>query len=51
MKTFREHLKEDKVVGTATSNAVEDSNIGTVNLKDPNVLKRVNNNSRWHIIH
>ena len=50
MKTFKEHIKEGKSqakygageVGTSTSNAVEDSNIGTANLKDPNVLKRVN---------
>ena len=50
MKTFKEHINEGKSqakygageVGTSTSNAVEDSNIGTANLKDPNVLKRVN---------
>ena len=53
MKTFKEHLKEGNVksnankygagtTGTSTSNAVEDSSLGTANLKDPSVLKRVN---------
>ena len=31
MKTFKQHIKEDgKMVGTATSNAVEDGNIGVI---------------------
>ena len=53
MKTFKEHLKEGNVksnankygaatTGTSTSNAVEDGSLGTANLKDPSVLKRVN---------
>ena len=44
MKTFKEHLKEGngKIVGTSTSNAVEDGNMSTANLKDPSVLQRVN---------
>ena len=45
MKTFREHLKEDKsasAVNVQTSNAVEDGSLGTANLKDQRVLDRVN---------
>ena len=45
MKTFREHLKEDKsasAVNVQTSNAVEDGSLGTANLKDQRVLERVN---------
>ena len=50
MKTFKQHVKEghmqDKYgagnVGSATSNAVEDSAIGAHNIQDPEVLKRVN---------
>ena len=50
MKTFKQHVKEgykqDKYgagnVGTATSNAVEDSAINPANVQDPEVLKRVN---------
>ena len=45
MKTFREHIKEDKsasAVNVQTSNAVEDGSLGTANLKDQRVLERVN---------
>jgi hypothetical protein len=45
MKTFREHLTEDKTasaVNVQTSNAVEDGSLGTANLKDSAVLQRVN---------
>ena len=45
MKTFREHLKEDKsasAVNVQTSNAIEDGSLGTANLKDQRVLDRVN---------
>lgn len=45
MKTFREHIKEDKTasaVNVQTSNAVEDGSLGTANLKDQSVLDRVN---------
>ena len=50
MKTFKQHVKEGHNqakygagnVGTATSNAVEDGNIGAHNIQDPDVLKRVN---------
>ena len=45
MKTFREHLKEDKsasAVNVQTSNADEDGSLGTANLKDQRVLDRVN---------
>ena len=43
MKTFKQHLTEDgKMVGTATSNAVEDGNLGAHNVSDPEVLNRVN---------
>ena len=45
MKTFREHIKEDKTasaVNVQTSNAVEDGSLGTANLKDQRVLERVN---------
>jgi hypothetical protein len=45
MKTFREHLKEDKTasaVNVQTGNAVEDGSLGTANLKDQRVLERVN---------
>tara|TARA_Y100001980_G_C14167846_1_gene44065 strand:+ start:53 stop:499 length:447 start_codon:yes stop_codon:yes gene_type:complete len=50
MKTFKQHVKEGHNqakygagnVGAATSNAVEDGNIGAHNIQDPDVLKRVN---------
>ena len=50
MKTFKQHVKEGHNqakygagnVGTATSNAVEDGNIGAHNIQDSEVLKRVN---------
>ena len=50
MKTLKQHIKEghkqDKYgagnVGSATSNAVEDSAINPANVQDPEVLKRVN---------
>ena len=50
MKTLKQHIKEGHMqgkygagnVGTATSNAVEDSAINTANVQDPEVLKRVN---------
>ena len=45
MKTFREHLKEDKsasAVNVQTSNAVEDGSLGTANLKEQRVLERDN---------
>ena len=45
MKTFREHLKEDKsasAVNVQTSNAVEDGSLVTANLKEQRVLDRVN---------
>ena len=45
MKTFREHIKENKSasgVNVQTSNAVEDGSLGTANLKDQRVLERVN---------
>ena len=43
MKTFKQHIKEDgKMVGTATSNAVEDGNIGVHNIHDPKILNKVN---------
>ena len=49
MKTFKQHIKEHKqgkygagTVGVETSDAVEDSVIGTHNIQDPDVLKRVN---------
>ena len=49
MKTFKQHVKEHVQgkygagnVGTATSNAVEDSALGAHNIQDPDVLKRVN---------
>ena len=39
MKTFKQHITEDgKMVGTATSNAVEDGNLGAHNISDPEVL-------------
>jgi len=49
MKTLKQHIKEHMQakygagnVGTATSNAVEDSAINPANVQDPEVLKRVN---------
>ena len=50
MKTLKQHIKEGHMqgkygagnVGTATSNAVEDSAINPANVQDPEVLKRVN---------
>ena len=50
MKTFKQHVKEGYKqvkygagnVGSATSDAVEDSAIGAHNIQDPEVLKRVN---------
>ena len=50
MKTFKQHVKEGHNqakygagnVGSATSNAVEDGNIGAHNIQDSEVLKRVN---------
>jgi len=43
MRTFKQHITEDgKMVGTATSNAVEDGNVGAHNIHDPEVLNRVN---------
>ena len=50
MKTLKQHIKEghkqDKYgagnVGSATSDAVEDSAINPANVQDPEVLKRVN---------
>tara|TARA_B100000683_G_scaffold149721_1_gene144916 strand:- start:814 stop:1260 length:447 start_codon:yes stop_codon:yes gene_type:complete len=50
MKTFKQHVKEGHNqakygagnVGAATSNAVEDGNIGAHNIQDSEVLKRVN---------
>ena len=50
MKTFKQHVKEGYkqgkygagTVGVETSDAVEDSVIGTHNIQDPDVLKRVN---------
>ena len=43
MKTFKQHIKEDgKMVGTATSNAVEDGNIGVHNIHDQKILNKVN---------
>ena len=50
MKTFKQHVKEGHNqakygagnVGTSTSNAVEDGNIGAHNIQDSEVLKRVN---------
>ena len=38
MKTFKQHITEDsKMVGTATSNAVEDGNLVAHNISDPEV--------------
>ena len=45
MKTFKQHVKEGMSplgVGVTTSNAVEDSALGTHNIDNPEVLKRVN---------
>ena len=49
MKTLKQHIKEHMQakygagnVGSATSNAVEDSAINPANVQDPEVLKRVN---------
>ena len=50
MKTLKQHIKEGHMqgkygagnVGSATSNAVEDSAINPANVQDPEVLKRVN---------
>ena len=50
MKTFKQHVKEGYkqgkygagTVGVETSDAVEDSVLGTQNIHDPDVLKRVN---------
>ena len=50
MKPFKQQVKEGHNqakygagnVGAATSNAVEDGNIGAHNIQDPDVLKRVN---------
>ena len=50
MKTLKQHIKEGHMqgkygagnVGTAISNAVEDSAINPANVQDPEVLKRVN---------
>ena len=50
MKTLKQHIKEGHMqgkygagnVGTATSNAVEDSAINPANVQDPEVLKRGN---------
>ena len=43
MRTFKQHITEDgKMVGTATSNAVEDGKLGAHNIHDPEVLNRVN---------
>ena len=44
MKTFKQHIKEGSTmgVGTATSNAVEDGNIGAHNIHDPKILNKVN---------
>ena len=68
MKTFKEHLKEGNVksnankygagtTGTSTSNAVEDSSLGTANLKDSSVIiscvrerRRHGRNGRWVVV-
>jgi hypothetical protein len=45
MKTFKQHIKEGMSplgVGVNTSNAVEDSALGTHNIDNPEILKRVN---------
>ena len=45
MKTFKQHVKEGMSplgVGVTTSNAVEDSALGTHNIDNPEILKRVN---------
>ena len=45
MKTFKQHIKEGMSplgVGVSTSNAVEDSALGTHNIDNPEILKRVN---------
>jgi|TARA_B100000929_G_scaffold253293_1_gene214064 hypothetical protein len=43
MKTFKQHIKEDgKMVGTATSNAVEDGSVGAHNIHKPEILNKVN---------
>ena len=46
MKTFKQHVTEHSYmggqVGTATSNSIEDSNIGTHNIHEPKVLEMIN---------
>ena len=45
MKTLKQHMKEGHGqigVGVTTSNSPEDSSIGTHNIQDSDVLKRVN---------
>jgi hypothetical protein len=45
MKTFKQHVKEGMSplgVGVTTSNAVEDGALGTHNIDNPEILKRVN---------